>query len=159
MPLGSWSPAEIAGLLVLAALVLAALDLVLQVTILLHVSIALFATAITVWYPGGPIAKAIVFPASWSLGIVGYYLFYRSHLEPWLHQVIAPERFRHVPQAMVGQIGEICDIEGVRMIRIAGDLWRCHPESSVLRETEPPHRGIVIELVDGMPVVDTATRG
>ena len=53
-----------------------------------------------------------------------HYTLWKRVIQRIVNQVIAPDKIASGAKSLIGQIGEVKEIEGIRMVEVNGDLWK-----------------------------------
>ncbi len=109
--------------LLLIALILMGADLLIASDLLTLVAYAVFSFVVAREVPAGFLYQVLSFMAAYAVMVAVHYLVWRKVVQAFVDRFIAPQRYTSGIEAMIGKRGLIVEIEGVRFLKVDGDLW------------------------------------
>lgn len=129
--LAGWWGLSLQQTLLIAALILILVDVFFQSDAATHVGYILAATAAATWLPIPPLWRLVVGLLAWGGFVYLHYSLWRDLMANVANRFIAPTRYRGGVAGLVGQTGEIKQIESKAMLQLHGDLWNFHCDEPV----------------------------
>lgn len=111
--------------LLVLALILVLLDFFFAPDTLTHVSYVLVSVVIARQFDVHIMYQVVIGICSWGAIITFHFLVWRTLIQKIVNTYISPDKFLEGARGLVGEEGRIVDIEGKKMIRVKGDLWKC----------------------------------
>jgi len=112
--------------LLLVAVIFVLVDFFFAPDTFTHVSYVLVAFVVARQFDIHVLYRIIIGICTWAVIVTLHYLFWRSFLENIVNRHIAPDRYREGARGLVGTEAEVVEIEGKKLLRVKGDLWKCN---------------------------------
>ena len=127
---GGWG-LSINETLVIVAILLMILDFFLSSDILTHVAYVLFCVVFARLFPVHILYQVLFGVIAWFAVVAFHYTIWKSLLQRFINQIIAPDMIKTGAEGVIGLSGGIREIEGKMMVELNGDLWAFHCDTQV----------------------------
>jgi membrane protein implicated in regulation of membrane protease activity len=111
---------------VLIAIILVLIDIFVPSEIPTHIAYILLSGLVALNVDAHTLIRIVVALLAWFSLVAFHYFIWRTFVQKFVNQVIAPDRFKGGAEGLVGSRGVIRVIEGNVMVSVSGDLWPCH---------------------------------
>lgn len=110
--------------LILAGIILMIVDVFILSDITTQIAYVIFAFTVAYNIPVQLMYRIIIGLLAWFILVAGHFLLWRKVLETVANKFIAPDKYHDGVKGLVGQAGEVHDINGKMMLKLQGDLWK-----------------------------------
>ena len=110
---------------ILIAIILVLIDIFVPSEIPTHIAYILLSGLVALNIDAHTLVRIVVALLAWFSLVAFHYFIWRSFVQKFVNQVIAPDRFKGGAEGVVGMVGVIRVIEGNVMVKVSGDLWPC----------------------------------
>ncbi len=149
--LPAWWGLSLDHTLLVLALLLVLTDVFFQSDIPTHLAWVLVAVVVARQFDVHVLWQAVIGVLAWFALIGFHYLLWRKVLTR-ISERFAPDTYRSGASGLVGQVGQVKDVDGHKMVSIQGDLWRSAgaselPDGARVRVTAERDGELVVEPV------------
>lgn len=110
---------------VIVVAILVVVDFFIPTDLPTHIGYVLLCVLVAVNVDAHILVKLLCALLAWFVFVAFHYWIWRGFAQRVVDRFIAPDRIKTGGDGLVGEKGEIRDLDGVIMVRVRGDLWSC----------------------------------